>query len=251
MLGHFTHFFVQDDDSKKLLAGLIDEQTITVAGDTRFDRVAEIAEKPEPVNHVESFSKNHKVMVAGSTWPDDEKMLQALLKAINDPALRLIIAPHEIHGEHLSQIRGLFPTAIFYSELTGGAMQSSIADASVLVIDNIGLLSRLYKYAYISYIGGGFTKDGIHNSLEAAVYGKPVVFGPNYKKYREATELIEVEGAKSFSTIEELTQIMLTLINDNDDYVQKCAAAKNYVESNRGATGKIMSYIQENRLLTS
>ena len=113
------------------------------------------------------------------------------------------------------------------------------------------MLSRLYKYAYVTYVGGGFTKDGVHNVLEAAVYGKPVVFGTNYKKYKEAIDLVENEGAKSFSAEDELYQILLTLLNEEDDYMQKCVASKNYVLQNRGATEKILHYIEEKRLLTS
>jgi 3-deoxy-D-manno-octulosonic-acid transferase len=115
----------------------------------------------------------------------------------------------------------------------------------------MGMLSRLYKYAFITYVGGGFTRDGVHNVLEAAVYGKPVVFGKNYKKYKEATELIESGAARSFCDEAELYQILSTLLRDEDDYRKKCAASKKYVSDNQGATGKILSYIEEKRLLTS
>ncbi|MES1220990.1 MAG: 3-deoxy-D-manno-octulosonic acid transferase, partial [Bacteroidota bacterium] len=142
----------------------------------------------------------------------------------------------------------LFPSAVFYSQLSEITSQSA---SSILIIDSIGILSRLYHYAYITYVGGGFTRDGIHNILEAAVYGKPVVFGPVYKKYREAIELIGAEGAKSFSTSYELKQIFFTLLNDTTDYNQKCEASKRYVQQNEGATEKILSFIQEKRLLTN
>ena len=113
------------------------------------------------------------------------------------------------------------------------------------------MLSRLYNYAFITYVGGGFTRDGVHNVLEAAVYGKPLVFGKNFKKYREAIDLIEYEGAKSFASDEELYQIMQTLLGDESDYRQKCLASKKYVFENKGATEKILSYTEENLLLTS
>jgi 3-deoxy-D-manno-octulosonic-acid transferase len=257
MLNHFTQVFVQDMESEKLLDKLGHSQKVTVAGDTRFDRVAEIADRFEPIPLIEQLYKNEKIIVAGSTWPGDEKMLAQLMEKIKDPSIRLVIAPHEINTEHLNQIKEFFPAAIFYSQLptpdsTLAAPDSPLpSQPPILIIDSIGLLSRLYKYAYITYIGGGFTKDGIHNALEAAVFGKPVLFGPNYKKYREAIQLIETEGAKSYVTIAELEQIVFTLINDKDDYLQKCNAAKNYVQVNKGATGKIISYIQEKRLLTN
>jgi len=250
MLTHFTHIFVQDGESQKLLHELNHTQNVSIAGDTRFDRVTEIAERFEPIPFIEPFYKDYKIIVAGSTWPDDEKMLAQLLNKINGPATLLIIAPHEINKEHLHQLKEIFPTAIFYSQLP--TPHSSLSTpTSPLIIDSIGMLSRLYYYAYITYIGGGFTKDGIHNSLEAAVYGKPVVFGPNYKKYREAIELIQAEGAISYTTAEELEQIIITLLNDKEDYLQKCNAAKSYVQANNGATQKIIAYIQEKRLLTN
>jgi 3-deoxy-D-manno-octulosonic-acid transferase len=121
----------------------------------------------------------------------------------------------------------------------------------ILIIDNIGMLSRLYKYAFITYVGGGFTQDGVHNVLEAAVYGKPVVFGKNYKKYREAVDLVENHGAMSFSNPEELYQLFNALLNDEQGYREVCQASINFVRNNKGATEKILHHIVENRLLTS
>jgi 3-deoxy-D-manno-octulosonic-acid transferase len=250
MLDSFTHLFVQDAASKKLLKTLGFEKNVSIAGDTRFDRVAAIARTFEPLPVIESYCNNQKVIVAGSTWPDDEKVLNEVFSAINDPSLKLIIAPHEAGKDQLDQLKNLFPSAVFYSQLTTHDSRLIIS-GSPLIIDSIGLLSRLYHYAHITYVGGGFTRDGVHNILEAAVYGKPVVFGPVYKKYREAIELIEVEGAKSFSTTEELKQVFFTLLNDTEDYNQKCEASKRYVELNEGATEKILTFIQEKRLLTN
>ena len=119
-----------------------------------------------------------------------------------------------------------------------------------LIIDNIGMLSRLYRYAFITYVGGGFTKDGVHNVLEAAVYGKPVVFGNIYKKYKEAADLVKIGGAISFSDSEELYNTLATLLNDQNDYELRCSASKHYVQENRGATVKVLNYIEINRLLT-
>ena len=250
MLDSFTYMFVQDKQSEQLLATIGFKESVSIAGDTRFDRVAEIAGKFSPIPAIENFCRDSKVIIAGSTWPEDEKMLQNLFTGINDPSIKLIIAPHEISKEHLGEIQKLFPSAIFYSQLSVPHSPLSTHN-SPLIIDSIGILSRLYKYAFITYIDGGFTRDGIHNILEAAVYGKPVVFGPNYKKYREAIELIEAGGAKSFSDAGELKQITYTLLNDKKEYDQQCISAEEYVRKNAGATRKILDYIQENRLLTN
>jgi 3-deoxy-D-manno-octulosonic-acid transferase len=249
MLTHFTHLFVQDGESQKLLNEINQIKNVSVCGDTRFDRVIEIAESFEPIPFIEKLYKNCRIIVAGSTWPDDEKMLSFLLNKINDPATRLIIAPHEINKEHLRRLKEIFPTALFYSQLTPDSELMTLK--SPLIIDSVGLLSRLYYYAHITYVGGGFTKDGIHNTLEAAVYGKPVIFGPNYKKYREAIELIVAQGAISYTSAEQLQEIIINLLNAEENYLQTCNAAKNYVQVNKGATEKIISYIQEKRLLTN
>jgi len=250
MLACFTHIFVQDNQSNELLHRIGFTENVSIAGDTRFDRVVEIADQFEPIHAIQNYCSNSKVIIAGSTWADDEKMLQSLTQNINDSSVKLIIAPHETGKDHINEIQKLFSSSVLYSQLTTHHSQLTTQN-SPLIIDSIGILSRLYKYAYITYIGGGFTRDGIHNSLEAAVYGKPVIFGPVYNKYREAVELIDAEGAKSFSTADELKQIIYTLQNDKEEYEQKCKLAEQYVRLNAGATAKILKYIQENRLLTN
>ncbi len=246
MLSCFTAIFVQNEKSKELLRK-INIRNCVVSGDTRFDTVIEITNRFEPIQVIEEFIGKKKCVVAGSTWKDDEEILQKILIRLNDNDLKLIIAPHEIHKARLNELKELFPASINFSDLITISKKESY---NILVIDNIGTLSRLYKYAYIAYVGGGFTRDGVHNVLEAAVYGKPVVFGKNYKKYKEATDLIECGGAKSFSVKDELYQILLALLNDETEYYQKCLASKNYVLENKGATEKILHYIEVNRLLT-
>ena len=191
-----------------------------------------------------------KTIVAGSTWPEDEEILQKSVTAINDPGLQLIIAPHEINKEHIAQLQRLFPAAILFSQLAIDEQVSSPIIGNVLIIDNIGMLSRLYKYATISYIGGGFGK-GIHNTLEAAVYGNPVLFGPNYKKFNEAIELIARGGAMCIKDAGECVTVIETFMHDELVYNNACEKAKEYVYANKGATEKILRYIQEKRLLTS
>ncbi|MGC4036926.1 MAG: glycosyltransferase N-terminal domain-containing protein [Chitinophagaceae bacterium] len=253
MLACFMHIFVQDKQSATQLK-TIDFQTASLAGDTRFDRVVEIAGQFDPIEIIEEFCSDHKIIIAGSTWPDDEKMLKNLSEQIDRNVLKFIIAPHEINKAHIDEIQRLFPEAMLYSQLTTQNQTSNLLSAfnnNVLIIDTIGILSRLYKYAYITYIGGGFTRDGIHNSLEAAVYGKPVLFGPTYSKYREAVELIDAGGAKSFATTEELKDIVEGMLRDIQLYNSFCNASKGYVQSNAGATKRILEFIQENRLLTN
>jgi 3-deoxy-D-manno-octulosonic-acid transferase len=245
MLHCFTQIFVQNKESKELL-DTIDIRSVIVSGDTRFDSVIQVVEKFDPIPLIEKFVNNGKCIVAGSTWNADEEALQKALRGLGE--IKLIIAPHEIHESHLADLKKLFPRSIRFSDL--GTAAEHIKD-NILIIDNIGMLSRLYKYAFIAYVGGGFTRDGVHNVLEAAVYGKPVVFGKNYKKYREAADLVEYNGAISFSNPGELFQLFTALLNDEDGYSQVCQASMNYVWKNKGATEKILDYIVENRLLTS
>ena len=255
MLSCFTCFFVQDIESKDLLHS-VNINNVVVAGDSRFDRVIEIAEKFQPVGVIEKFCEDSKVIVAGSTWPEDEKLIKEATESI--PELKLIIAPHEIHESHIQELKNLFPDSVFFSELETINDKPAFAKASagklktikVLIIDNIGMLSRLYKYATITYVGGGFT-NGIHNTLEAAVYGKPVIFGPKYKKFREAVELLQSGGGAYITGFGEMKDRVLKLLADNNFYKTTCEASLNYVKKNKGATGKILHYIQENRLLTN
>ena len=251
MLTCFTHLFVQSNDSKQLLNSIGISQQITVSGDTRFDRVVQIADNFSSIALIEDFCANHPVIVAGSTWPDDEEELDHY--ANTHPHIKFIIAPHEIYEEHLKEIEKLFHRSIRYSQLNNS--QQGLIDIlqkpNVLIIDNIGMLSRLYNYATITYIGGGFGDDGVHNVLEAAVYAKPVVFGPEYDKYIEAIELVENGGAFPVEHALELEKKINHLLCNKEDYERASKAAGDYVHNNMGATKKIMSYIQANRLLTN
>jgi 3-deoxy-D-manno-octulosonic-acid transferase len=269
MLSFFDHLFVQNDTSKSLLDNIDFTDKSSVCGDTRFDRVIEIANSFTAIPSIEKFVGNCKTIVAGSTWPDDEEVLQITLKAINDPTLKLIVAPHEINKEHIAKVQKLFPDSILFSELTKDNKQLAIGNKqpvssiehpasripdpeshSILIIDNIGMLSRLYKYATITYIGGGFGK-GIHNTLEAAVYGKPVLFGPAYHKFNEAIDLVNNGGAISINNAEDCISAIQKLIRDDSAYIKSSEKSKDYVYTNKGATEKIMKYIQEKRLLTN
>jgi len=253
MLSRFNHIFVQNSTSKELVDKLGLGNICSISGDTRFDRVIEIAEKFEPIPQIELFVGNSKTIVAGSTWPEDEEVLQIAFTAINDPSLKLIIAPHEITEKHLKEIKELFPKAIFFSELRTSPKE--YFQTSVLIIDNIGMLARLYKYAYITYVGGGLKKTGVHNVLEAAVYNKIVLMGHHFHKYNEAVGLVLSGGGIPFnnekkdgSMLKELVEALLINIGE---YNFRSKAAGDFVRSNRGATEKIIRYIQEKRLLTN
>lgn len=245
MLGCFQQLFVQDEGSITLLESIGINENVVIAGDTRFDRVIAIAEKNDPVAHIAAFIGNNKVLVAGSTWDEDEIELLHFVKT--RPDIKFIIAPHEIFEENLADVKKEFTNAIFYSALV---KDNSIGiDAHVLIIDNIGILAKLYQYSTVSFVGGGFGQDGVHNVLEAAVYGKPVVFGPVYEKFAEATGLVECGGAYSASGPLELDKLLNRLFNNEEEIRKSGLAARNFVSEHTGATQKILDYIQRKRLL--
>lgn len=271
MLDSFHAFFVQNDESKNLLASMGVNQSVFVSGDTRFDRVIDIAEAFEPIPVIADFCGVHPVIVAGSTWEEDEEELDHYANAHTD--IRFIIAPHEIEESHLKEIESLFRNTIRYSELEK-QFQSSTLNAerlalnaehlttndqrpttnvqpNVLIIDNIGMLAILYYYARVCYVGGGFGDDGVHNVLEAAVYGKPVITGPVIEKYIEVMELADAGGVIIIDNALEAESVFSRLLKNEEEYSFHGNAARDYVYARRGATEKIISYIQENRLLTS
>jgi 3-deoxy-D-manno-octulosonic-acid transferase len=238
MLACFTHIFVQDIQSVELL-GSIGISNVTQTGDTRFDRVAQIAGSSTEIELAKQFSVGKFTFILGSTWEEDEELL---LRYVNESGkdLRFIIAPHEIQQAHLRNIiQKLKTNYVLYSE----AGQKDIQEARVLIVDNIGKLSALYKYGNLAYIGGGFGA-GIHNILEAAVFGMPVVFGPKYHKFGEAKELLKMGGAFSISTFEELKAIFDGFISDGDNLKSVSDISKNFVVRNMGATDKILDFLK-------
>ena len=283
MLECFSQLFVQTEDSRKLLATLGLTGNVRVSGDTRFDRVIAIAESPETLPLVGAFCGEQAVIVAGSTWEEDEEELDHY--ANTHPDIRMIIAPHEIGEERLREVERLFRYSVRYSKWAEGASgagqragaggpQQAVSgsgpgisggqpaavharinpggrEPNVLIIDNIGMLSRLYQYATITYVGGGFGDDGVHNVLEAAVYGKPVVFGPVIEKYIEAVELVDSGGGIVIDSALEAESVFNRLLNNPEEYRQISEASRGYVYAKRGATQIIIGYIQEKRLLTS
>lgn len=245
----FKHFFVQNQESLKLLQG-IGIGHCSLAGDTRFDRVHQIAEAAEPDAVVERLLEGHsgKVLVCGSTWPPDEQIISSLIT--HHTSLKVILAPHVISEEHLKQVEALFPESIRYSVLKDLKDPKDLKnpkdfkDLKILIIDNIGLLSKLYRYADIAYIGGGFGV-GIHNILEAITFGKPVFFGPNYHKFQEAKDIIARGGGWSIREESNLTTHLTTLLSDKETYTAASEACANYMNQNLGSTEKILSTIEK------
>ncbi len=245
MLGLFTHIFVQNESSFTRIENLMTAKNLSLAGDTRFDRVSAIAATFAPIARIAHWVQNKQVIVAGSTWPDDEHCLKHLLHT--HPNILLIIAPHEISDNHIQLLQALFPDAVLYSEMaTNKNHEPSSPGSNVLIINNIGMLSKLYYYGTVCYVGGGFNKSGIHNTLEAAVYGKPVLFGSNYAKFAEAVGLIQHKGAISFSQKNELADAVKLLLTDEDVLQSFNKNAKNYVMQHTGATIEIINWLQRN-----
>lgn len=230
-LHNVTYFFVQDETTAGLLRsnGI---NNVTVCGDTRFDRVAAIARQAKPFPEVERFIGGRNCIIAGSTWPPDEKLLEAFHPQMPSNYC-LIIAPHNISEGHIAQIKEAFPEAVLYSEL--GKKDFS----NVLVVNTIGILSQLYQYARFVYIGGGFGVN-IHNIQEPVTFGCPVVFGPKHTSFREAVDLIALGGAFPVGDAAELEAIFNRLMQDEPFYTTASATCKAYVEAQVGATEKIM-----------
>ncbi|MEO5571863.1 MAG: glycosyltransferase N-terminal domain-containing protein [Bacteroidia bacterium] len=240
MLRRVTHLFVQNQQSLELLYRNSIPH-VTVSGDTRFDRVYENSLHGKSFPEIEKFCEGKKILIAGSTWPPDEAVLAEF---INQSAgeFKFIIAPHEIKEEQLNNfVKSVSKKSIRYSEFK----KSAVTDAEVLIIDNIGMLSSLYRYADFTYIGGAFSK-GLHNVLEAVVFGKPVFFGPNYQKFPEAVELIKNKTGFSVSSANELKNKVDELISFPGEKEKIKSATENYIEKNKGATGIVMNYLKIN-----
>lgn len=243
ILKKVSFFFTQNMDSVHMLKW-IGVTNSGLAGDTRFDRVVELPRLHQSVKHIDDFIGSTKVIVAGSTWPKDEVLLQRLMQSLN--GWKLILAPHEINKSHIDEICKLFPGNIRYSEFEAHTAQQ-VNESRVLVIDNIGMLSSLYYYADIAYVGGGFGV-GIHNTLEAVAYGKPVIFGPNYEKFQEAVDLVTLMVGFSVSSYEELYQVC-SILQDEERRKSIGAAGAEYVKQRAGATQIIMKYLETEGLL--
>ena len=233
-LSRMTHLFVQNETSRRLLEG-IGVTNVDVVGDTRFDRVLDIRNAAKPLPLAERFAGCWKVLVAGSSWPQDEEIIIPYFN--KHPNLKLVLAPHVVSEEHLQAIeRQLARPALRYSKATPKA----VAEADCLIIDCYGLLSSIYRYASMAYVGGGFGV-GIHNVPEAAVYGVPVIIGPNNKKFREAQALLQCGGCKEIAGVADFEQIMDAWLSDKEALATAGKAAGSYIADNAGAADRIFS----------
>lgn len=237
MLSFFTTLFVQNESSKRLLSTIGIEQVV-VAGDTRFDRVAAIVKQARDLPEIATFKDDKRLVVAGSTWPKDEELLIPFINQ-DTSETKYIIAAHEVHESHIQAVcKALTVPYQRYTSMDAGLL----VEAKVLVIDTIGVLSSAYRYGEIAYIGGGFGV-GIHNILEAATYGMPVIFGPNYQKFKEAVDLVAEEAAFPIQHDDELKRVLESLFSDKLRLKESSSAAAAYVQQHTGATDQILELI--------
>jgi len=236
----FTHFYVQNETSKELLAK-IGITNVTITGDTRFDRVLQIKEQAKQLPIIEQFTKGQKVFIAGSSWQPDEEIFIKYFNEHRD--WKMVIAPHVIGEDHLQQIEKLLEgrKVVRYTDVSENS--KTLEDAEALIINCFGLLSSIYHYADVTYVGGGFGV-GIHNTLEAAVWDVPVIFGPNNQKFQEAQGLKACEGGFEINNYEDFARLM-DRFNSDADYLKKAGQqAGGYVKQLSGATKKILSDVK-------
>ncbi len=236
MLGFYTQIFVQDQSSRDLLDS-IGINGAMVAGDTRFDRVMQIAENKQQVPLLEKFGAAGDIVVGGSAWEDDEQVLREVY-IMSDSSLRLIIAPHEPTRKTIDRLREMFPDHLLFSQID----QDTVRDVRVIIVDTIGHLSSLYHYGTVAVIGGGFGK-GIHNVLEATAAGLPVFFGPNYKGFHEARELVHLGCAVPVTDPRGAGERIMELLADRSELERRSAQASRYTAQKTGATDRIVNEI--------
>lgn len=237
-LDAFEHFFVQNSSSKKL-ALTLGKSNVTVSGDTRFDRVAAILERDNDLDYISEFKNNTLTIVAGSSWPKDESLLVDFINSTSVP-LKFIIAPHNIQPDQILELKNsITKKCVLFSENSS----ASLAEFDVFIIDVVGILTKIYSYADIAYVGGGFGNPGVHNILEPATFGVPIIIGPNFSHFAEATALVNMGGCVSISDKESLFDILEILINNEDIRNEKGHICSTFVEMNKGATAIVMNYI--------
>ncbi|MFN7044052.1 MAG: 3-deoxy-D-manno-octulosonic acid transferase [Flavobacterium sp.] len=234
----FDYFFVQNESSKKLLQS-IGFNNVKVSGDTRFDRVVSILELDNSLDFIEQFKDNKTTIVIGSSWPKDESLLVNYInQSSND--VKFIIAPHNIKSEQIQGLKNsITKKVILFSEKDN----VDLSNSNVFIIDTIGILTKIYSYADIAYVGGGFGNPGVHNILEPATFGVPVVIGPNYSHFAEATALVNMEGCISIQNQIQLNEAFDLLLHNEDERLEKSHICSTFVQMNKGATQTIMNHI--------
>lgn len=237
-LDTFTYFFVQNESSKKLLLQL-GKTNVAVSGDTRFDRVASILEKDNTLDYISQFKNDTLTIVVGSSWPNDENLLVDFINQSSEK-VKFIIAPHNIKSEQIQELKNnISKKTVLFSEKES----KNLSDFDVFIIDTVGILTKIYSYANIAYVGGGFGNPGVHNILEPATFGVPIVIGPNYSHFAEATALVNMEGCISISNKSELYDAFTNLIHYDTIRNEKGHICSTFVQMNKGATEIIMKNI--------
>lgn len=238
----FDYFFVQNESSKKLLQS-IGFNNVKVSGDTRFDRVVSILERDNSLDFIEQFKDNKTTIVIGSSWPKDESLLVNYINQSSDN-VKFIIAPHNIKSEQIQELKNaITKKTILFSENVETRHALSLQEYSVFIIDTIGILTKIYSYADIAYVGGGFGNPGVHNILEPATFGVPVVIGPNFSHFAEATALVNMEGCIAIQNQTQLNEAFDLLLHNEDERLEKGHICSTFVQMNKGATQTIMNHI--------
>ena len=234
----FDYFFVQNESSKRLLQS-IGLNNVKVSGDTRFDRVVSILERDNSLDYIEQFKDNKTTIVIGSSWPKDESLLVNYINQSSDD-VKFIIAPHNIKSEQIQELKNsIAKKTVLFSEKNN----VDLSNSNVFIIDTIGILTKIYSYADIAYVGGGFGNPGVHNILEPATFGVPVVIGPNYSHFAEATALVNMEGCISIQNQIQLNEAFDLLLHNEDERLEKGHICSTFVQMNKGATQTIMNHI--------
>jgi len=238
-LQKFDTYFVQDDDSKKLLDS-IGITKVQVGGDTRLDRVSEILERNNCLDFMDRFKNNQLCLVAGSTWPEDESILIDYINRTEE-RLKFVIAPHQIKPAHVAKITAVLQKpSICYSALG----DQNLKEIDVMIIDTIGLLTKIYSYANIAYVGGGFA-TGLHNTMEPAVFGVPIIIGPQFEGFKEAEDLVREGGIVPVSSKDSFSNLMNDFLTHPTTLQNKGKINSDYINSNKGASDLIMKYISK------
>ncbi|AXB56567.1 3-deoxy-D-manno-octulosonic acid transferase [Flavobacterium fluviale] len=234
----FTFFFVQNESSKQKIQSIGFENVI-VSGDTRFDRVAAILERDNKLDYIENFKNSQKVIVFGSSWPKDEVLIAEYINQAPEN-VKFIIAPHNIKADQIAELKSLITkSTVLFSEKEN----KDLSKYNVFIIDNVGLLTKIYSYGTIAYVGGGFGNPGIHNILEPAAFGIPIVIGPNYSNFAEAVSLVNLQGCTVISNSAELKKTFDQLLSDNEIFTKKSIISKSFIQDNKGATETIIKTI--------